>query len=397
MAISKKLKKSLEESSWIRRMFEKGAELKKEYGQDKVFDFSLGNPDLESPDKFNKVLKKEAAKTGPFLHGYMSNAGYSETRQAVAKQLSKETSLDFDENLIIMTCGAAGAMNVTLKTILDPGDEVIVFKPYFVEYDFYIDNHQGTKVMAETDEQLLPDMASLENKISAQTKAVIINSPNNPTGRVYSHSLLEELGNLLEQQSNEIGHTIYLIADEPYKKILFNNHKYHSPFDFYDNTLLAYSFSKDLSLAGERIGYLGISPKLDVLDDFIGAATMVNRTLGYINAPALMQRVIKQVLDTKVDVATYESRKDTIYNALDEIGYEVIEPEGTFYIFPKAPIDDDLEFTKALQQELVLTTPGSGFHKPGYFRISFCVEEKVLEGAIPILEKVFNKFKNKSK
>jgi aspartate aminotransferase len=397
MAISKKLKKSLEESSWIRRMFEKGAELKKEYGEDKVFDFSLGNPDLESPDKFNQVLEKEAAKTGPFLHGYMSNAGYSETRQAVAKQLSKETSLDFDENLIIMTCGAAGAMNVTLKTILDPGDEVIVFKPYFVEYDFYIDNHQGTKVMAETDEQLLPDMASLENKISAQTKAVIINSPNNPTGRVYSHSLLEELGKLLEQQSHEIGHTIYLIADEPYKKILFNNHKYHSPFDFYDNTLLAYSFSKDLSLAGERIGYLGISPKLDVLDDFIGAATMVNRTLGYINAPALMQRVIKQVLDTKVDVATYESRKDTIYNALDEIGYEVIEPEGTFYIFPKAPIDDDLEFTKALQKELVLTTPGSGFHKPGYFRISFCVEEKVLEGAIPILEKVFNKFKNKSK
>lgn len=394
MAISQKLKHELKNSSWIRRMFERGAELKAEYGTQNIYDFSLGNPDLESPPGFNKVLKKEAAKKGPFLHGYMSNAGYPETREAVAKMLSEETGLEFDQELVIMTVGAAGAMNVALKSLLDPGDEVIVFKPYFVEYDFYIDNHQGQKVMAETNEKLLPDLEDLEKKISKKTKAVIVNSPNNPTGRVYPKPLLKKLGSLLDTKSQEIGRTIYLIADEPYKKIIFNGHQYYSPFKIYDNTLLAYSFSKDLSLAGERIGYLGISPQLDVVEDMIASATMVNRTLGYINAPALMQRVIRQVLNEKVAIDIYRSRRDTIYNALNEIGYDVIEPEGTFYIFPQSPIEDDLKFTKALQKELVLTTPGTGFHKPGYFRISFCVEERVLEGAIPIFEKVFKKFNN---
>ncbi|HMA63338.1 MAG TPA: pyridoxal phosphate-dependent aminotransferase [bacterium] len=392
--ISKNLKRSLAESSWIRRMFEKGAELKEQYGEDKVFDFSLGNPDLESPPEFNRVLKKEAAKTGSFLHGYMANAGYAETREAVAAQLSKESNLNFEKEHIVMTVGAAGAMNVALKSILDPGDEVIVFKPYFVEYDFYIDNHQGVKVMAETTDRLLPDLDSLGNQISEKTKAVIINSPNNPTGRVYPEELFEQLANILKEKSKEIGHTIYLLADEPYKKIIFNNHKYHSPFKYYDNTLLAYSFSKDLSLAGERIGYLSISPNIDDLEDMIAATNMVNRTLGFINAPALMQRVIPQVLDARVDIATYESRKDRIYNALDSIGYDVVEPEGTFYIFPRSPIDDDLEFTRMLQEKLVLTTPGTGFHKPGYFRISFCVEDKVIEGAIPIFEKVYKQVKD---
>lgn len=394
MAISKELKVSLKESSWIRRMFDKGAELKREHGAENVFDFSLGNPDLESPAAFNKALKEEAGKTGPFLHGYMPNAGYQKTRRVVAEKLAEETGLDFDENFIIMTVGAAGAMNVILKSILDPGDEVIVFKPYFVEYDFYINNHQGKKVMAETTDQLLPDLKSLDDKISDKTKAVIINSPNNPTGRVYPGTLLEEISNILESQSRKIGHTIYLIADEPYKNLVFSEFTYYSPFNYYDNTLLAYSFSKDLSLAGERIGYLGISPRIDVPADMIESATMVNRTLGFINAPALMQRVIPRVIDETIDVKTYEKRKDIIYKGLKDIGYEVMEPEGAFYIYPKSPIADDLKFTRELQKELVLTTPGTGFHKPGYFRISYCVEEKILEGALPVFASVFNKFKN---
>lgn len=392
MPISSKVAESLTHSSWIRRMFETGIILKKQYGEENVFDFSLGNPDLPSPPEFDAVLADEANKKGCFIHGYMSNAGYPETRIAVSDTLRRESGLEFTENNIIMTCGAAGALNVVLKSILESGDEIVVIAPYFPEYDFYIDNHQGVKIESRSTEDFLPDLDDLKNKINSGTRAVLINSPNNPTGRIYPSHTLKKLGELLLAKSESTGHPIYLLADEPYKKIVYDGLKYISPFSFYKNTILATSFSKDLSLAGERIGYLAVSPLIEDFGDIISAATFCNRILGYINAPALMQRVIKRVLDSSVDVSIYQRRRDILYNALKKIGYVVMKPEGTFYMFPKSPIADDIKFVKALQEKRILVTPGSGFHLPGHFRISFCVSEQTINRALTGFEEVFKKY-----
>ena len=392
MPISSKVAESLTHSSWIRRMFETGIILKKQYGEENVFDFSLGNPDLPSPAEFDAVLADEANKKGCFIHGYMPNAGYPETRIAVSDMLRRESGLEFTENNIIMTCGAAGALNVVLKSILESGDEIVVIAPYFPEYDFYIDNHQGVKVESRSTEDFLPDLNELEVKISSRTRAVLINSPNNPTGRIYPSHTLKKLGELLLAKSESTGHPIYLLADEPYKKIVYDGLKYISPFSFYKNTILATSFSKDLSLAGERIGYLAVSPLIEDFGDIISAATFCNRILGYINAPALMQRVIKRVLDSSVDVSIYQRRRDILYNALKKIGYVVMKPEGTFYMFPKSPIADDIKLVKALQEKRILVTPGSGFHRPGHFRISFCVSEQTINRALTGFEEVFKKY-----
>lgn len=392
MPISKKISENLTRSSWVRKMFETGIELKQRYGQENVFDFSLGNPDLPSPKKFNKTLLEEAKKTGPYVHGYMPNAGYPETRDLIATALKKESKINFTKDEIVMTCGAAGALNVILKSILEPGDEVIVIAPYFGEYDFYIDNHQGIRVISNSNAELLPDFSDLDNKINAKTKTLLINTPNNPSGRVYSSEILSNFGKLLSEKSKILGHPIYLIVDEPYKKILFDGLTYNSPFKFYENTIIANSFSKDLSLAGERIGYLAISPLIEDVRDIVNAAIFCNRILGYVNAPALMQRTVKNVLDSRVEVEIYQKRRDILYNALKKIGFDVIKPEGTFYIFPKTPIDDDIKFVKSLQDELVLTTPGTGFHYPSYIRVSFCVPEGTIINAISKFEKVFRMY-----
>ena len=392
MPISSKVAESLTHSSWIRRMFETGIILKKQYGEENVFDFSLGNPDLPSPAEFDAVLAEEANKKGCFIHGYMPNAGYPETRIAVSDMLRRESCLEFTENNIIMTCGAAGALNVVLKSILESGDEIVVIAPYFAEYDFYIDNHQGVKVESRSTEDFLPDLDDLKTKINSRTRAVLINSPNNPTGRIYPSHTLKKLGELLLAKSESTGHPIYLLADEPYKKIVYDGLKYISPLSFYKNTILATSFSKDLSLAGERIGYLAVSPLIEDFGDIISAATFCNRILGYINAPALMQRVIKRVLDSSVDVSIYQRRRDILYNALKKIGYVVMKPEGTFYMFPKSPIADDIKLVKALQEKRILVTPGSGFHRPGHFRISFCVSEQTINRALTGFEEVFKKY-----
>lgn len=370
-------------------MFETGIALKKQHGDDKVYDFSLGNPDLPSPDIFNQVLCAEAAKTGSHLHGYMQNKGYPETCAAIAKILETESGLPFTENQIVMTCGAAGAINIILKSLLDPGDEVIVIAPFFTEYNFYVENHQGRLVISEADADLLPDPADIAAKITPRTRVLLINSPNNPTGRVYNEEILYKIGQILTRKSAEIGHPIYLLTDEPYKKIVYDGLKYHSSFRYYRHTILATSFSKDLSLAGERIGYLALSPLIEDYPTLINAAAFCNRVLGFINAPALMQRVIRQTLDVQVDVELYQRRRDLLFEALVKIGYDIKKPEGAFYLFPKCPIHDDVKFVYALQDKLIITTPGVAFHRPGYFRISYAVPERVIQGAIPGFEQVF--------
>jgi aspartate aminotransferase len=373
-------------------MFETGIILKKQHGADKVFDFSLGNPDLPSPDIFNQTLIEEAALTGAHVHGYMQNKGYPETCAAIAQLLETESGLPFTENQIVMTCGAAGAINIILKSLLDPGDEVIVIAPFFTEYEFYVNNHQGRLIISEANDELLPDPADIAAKVTDRTRVLLLNSPNNPTGRVYPEAIFREIGRLLTQKSNEIGHPIYLLTDEPYKKIVYDDLPYHSPFRYYRHTLLATSFSKDLSLAGERIGYLAVSPLIEDYTTLINAAAFCNRVMGFINAPALMQRVIRRTLDTGVNIELYRRRRDLMYDALTTIGYDIKKPEGAFYLFPKCPINDDVKFVYALQEKLIITTPGVAFHRPGYFRISYAVPESVIRGAIPGFTAVFRQF-----
>jgi aspartate aminotransferase len=394
MSLSKTITDRMTRSSWIRKMFEIGIVLKAEHGAENVFDFSLGNPDLPSPAEFDRILVEEAQVTGGFVHGYMPNAGYPETRRAIADLLAKDTGLPISEDHVLMSCGAAGAINVFLKSVLDPGDEVIVIAPCFVEYNFYITNHQGVQVISESTEDLLPDIDDLEQRITHRTKAIIINSPNNPSGRVYSEKLLKELGTFLQSKSKQLGRPIYLLADEPYRKIIFDDKPYQSPFRYYRNTVLATSFSKDLSLAGERIGYLAVSPLIDDAHDLINAATFCTRILGYINAPALMQRVIPRVLNAKVDVSIYQKRRDLFCNALLGMGYDVIIPEGTFYVFPRTPIPDDVAYVKALQKHMILTSPGSGFHRSGHFRVALCVPESTIRRSLDGFDQTIQEFKN---
>ncbi len=395
MPISKTISNSMTHSSWIRRMFEIGLTLKAEHGVENVFDFSLGNPDLPSPVEFDKILVEESKATGDLVHGYMPNAGYPETRQAIADMLAKDVGLPITKDHVLMSCGAAGAINVFLKSILDPGDEVIVIAPCFVEYNFYINNHQGVQIISESTEDLLPDINDLNRRITARTKAIIINSPNNPSGRVYPEKILKELGKFLQHKSEHLGHPIYLLADEPYRKIIFDEHTYQSPFRYYRNTVLATSFSKDLSLAGERIGFLAVSPLIDNAGELINAATFCTRILGYINAPALMQRVVRHVLDAKVDVKVYQKRRDLFCNSLLEMGYDLIVPEGTFYVFPRTPIADDVAFVQALQKQMILTSPGSGFHRPGHFRAALCVSEEIIKRSLDGFNKTIKQFQCK--
>lgn len=395
MSISKNIENSIKKSSWIRKMFETGVRLKKEFGEDKINDFSLGNPDLISPQEFNSVLNEEAQTSGSFVHGYMPNGGYLSTRQAVAEYLNQETGQNYSAQNIIMSVGAAGGLNVILKSLLNPDDEVIVIAPYFVEYDFYITNHGGKKIIADSTCDLLPDLKEIEAKITTKTKALIINTPNNPTGKIYSKETLQELSDLLTRKSKDIGSTIYLLSDEPYKKIIYDNNQYHSPVKFYDNTIIISSFSKDLSLAGERIGYIGINPQIKDAESIINAATFCTRILGFVNAPALMQRVVARVLSANVDISKYQQRRDLLYNSLIDIGYKINKPEGAFYLFPESPIEDDVAFVRILQEKFILTTPGSGFHRKGHFRISYCVENKVIERSIDGFRKAFQEVQNK--
>jgi aspartate aminotransferase len=392
MSVSKKIRESIDKASWVRKMFEEGALRKARYGPENVFDFSLGNPNLEPPAKFKEMLKELASDNSPGMHRYMSNAGLVETRQAVADYLSKQNNLAFGPEDIVMTVGAAGAMNVVLKTVLNPGDEVIIPAPYFMEYNFYVDNYGGIPKTVTTNPDFSLDLSAIEKALSPHTRAVLINNPNNPTGRVYKKDELSQLGEFLTQYSKQYGEPIYLISDDPYSKIVYNGLICPSIFDAYRESFLATSFSKDLSLPGERIGYIAVHPLIAEKDIIMEGLILCNRILGFVNAPALVQRLIPFLLGESVEVALYQRKRDILCKGLEAAGYHFAKPEGTFYLFPKTPIPDDVEFVRSLQGENILTVPGLGFGGPGHFRIAYCIEDETIERALPGFARVMEKF-----
>jgi aspartate aminotransferase len=381
MTVSARIKAAMEGSSWIRRMFEEGAELKARLGPDKVYDFTLGNPDLEPPARFKEELAAAAQDPRPRLHAYMPNAGLPETRQALAKHLAGMHGLPFMAEDVILTCGAAGALNVILKALLDPGEEVIILAPYFPEYLFYVDNHGGVPRVVETDREFRLDLGRLEQALNPRTRAVIINSPNNPTGRIYDAASLEGLGELLSRHSRGQDRPVYLVADEPYRRLVYDGGALPSVFAAYPHTLLATSFSKDLSIPGERLGYAAVSPRAWGREEVAAGATLANRILGFVNAPALMQRVAARLTEVAVDIAPYAARRRLFSEVLTRAGYQFFQPQGAFYFFPQAPGGDDLALVARLKQENILAVPGRGFGRPGHFRLAFCVPEQVIAGA----------------
>ena len=392
MAISRKLKKQMAEGGWIRKMFEEGIALKKKFGEENVFDFSLGNPIIEPPQAFHRELRKWVDKPAPGMHRYMPNAGYPETRAAVAKYLSSQTGLTFSSNEVVMTCGAAGSLNVALKTIVEAGDEVIIFTPYFVEYIYYIDNVQGVPVAVPTDENFLPNLKALEKSITWKTKAVIVNSPNNPTGVVYDESVFKSIGEVLRKKEAALGTEIYLISDDIYRRLVYDGMICPYVFKYHPHSILVTSYSKDLALPGERIGYVAVNPQYKDRDELVAGMVFCNRTLGFVNAPALMQNVVRGLQEASVDIGQYQKKRDTLYNALSEMGYSIVKPSGAFYMFPESPLDDDLAFVRELQKHNVLVVPGTGFGAHGYFRISYCVDDRVIEGALPRFKKAAEEF-----
>lgn len=378
MTIAKKIKASMAHSSMIRKMFEEGAVMKKKYGADKVYDFSLGNPNVEPPAKFKKELIKLAAKPIPLKHGYAPNAGLAETRQAIADKINKAHHLKLTPDHIVMSCGAAGALNVIFKSILDPKDEVIILKPFFVEYPFYVENYGGVVKFVDTKKDFSLDIEAIRNAINKKTKAIIINSPNNPTGKVYSKKNIKDLAALLRKKGRELDITIYLIADEPYKEIVYDNVNVPNVLKAYPNSIAAYSYSKTLSLPGERIGFIAVHPGSHEAKDLINALILCTRILGFVHAPAIMQRIVVKLQNARVDVNIYQKKRDLLCAGLAKAGYKFFKPQGAFYLFVQSPIPDDVRFVKMLLQKKILVVPGSGFGRPGYFRIAYCVDNATI-------------------
>ncbi len=365
-------------SSMIRKMFEEGAVMKKKYGADKVYDFSLGNPNVEPPVAFKKELIKLAGEKLPLKHGYAPNAGFLETRQAIAAKINRTHRLKLSADHVIMSCGAAGALNVIFRSLLDPKDEVIVLNPYFVEYPFYIENHGGVVKFVKTKHDFSLDIEAIARAINKKTKAIIINSPNNPTGKVYSRKDIQALAALLKKKGRELGKTIYLVSDEPYNEIVYDNIEVPSVLKAYPDSISAYSYSKTLSLPGERMGFIVVNPKIHEAKDLINALILCTRILGFVHAPALMQRIVVKLQDATVDVGVYQKKRDTLCAGLSRAGYKFAKPEGAFYLFVKSPIPDDVKFVKMLLKKNILVVPGTGFGGPGYFRIAYCVDDRTI-------------------
>ena len=382
MPVSRKVRQGMAEGSWIRRMFEVGIALKAQYGADRVFDLSLGNPVMEPPERFNAELRRLAAAPPPGMHRYMPNAGYPETRAAVAQTLQAETGLPFAGNDIIMSCGAAGAINVVLRATLNPGDEIIILAPYFGEYVYYVDNHNGRPVIAATTADFRLDLDAIAAAITPRTRGLIINSPNNPSGVVYSAAQIAELAALLTRKQAELNTEIYIISDEPYRRLLYDGLTYPQIFPHYARTIVVNSHAKDLGLPGERIGYIALHPDFPGKAELVDGLIFCTRTLGFVNAPALMQHLIRGLQDASVDVSAYQRKRDFLYAGLTDLGYSVVKPQGAFYLFPQSPLPDDREFVDALQEWQVLAVPGRGFGVPGHFRLSYCVDDPVLAGAM---------------
>ncbi|MDP6056037.1 MAG: pyridoxal phosphate-dependent aminotransferase [Dehalococcoidia bacterium] len=389
MAISRKVREQMSNSSWIRRMFEEGIELRRVHGPENVFDLSLGNPLLEPPAEFKAELTRLINEETPGIHRYMPNGGFPEVRSSVAEVLAEESGVPITGAEILMTVGAAGAINTILRSILDVDDEVILIAPFFAEYVFYVEHQTGRSKFATCDENWLPEIESLEATIGPRTRAVIINSPNNPTGVIYPESSIADISAAIQKAEEKYGTEIYLISDEPYRKLIYTDAPYPFVFEHHPRSIVATSHSKDLGLAGERIGYIAVNPTDTGKVDLLNALNFSLRTLGFVNAPAMMQRAVAGIQRATVDIDIYRKKRDLLYGALTKIGYECVEPDGAFYVFPKSPVADDAAFVAELQKELVLVVPGVGFGTPGFFRASYCVDDWVIEGAIEGFEKAF--------
>jgi len=386
--ISAQIKSDLQNASWIRAMFEEGERLRGIHGADQVFDFSLGNPDYEPPAAVGETLKKLVVEDTPGLHRYTSNAGYMDVREKIAARLVEESGLSLTGQHIIMTCGAAGGLNVVLKTILNPGDEVILLAPYFVEYHFYVNNHGGKAVVVPTGKDFLPDPDLLAESITPKTRAIIINSPNNPTGVVYSRQTLQDMAKVINAKEQEYGTTILAISDERYYKLVYEGARVTNLMTVFKNAAIVNSFSKSLALPGERIGYIAVSPNIEAVELMIDGLVFSNRILGFVNAPSIFQKVVAECLDEGPDIVEYQRRRDTLYNHITGLGFTCVKPQGAFYLFPQSPEPDDVAFVqKALQYNLLLV-PGRGFAMPGYFRLAYCVDFKTIERALPAFEKL---------
>jgi aspartate aminotransferase len=395
--ISERMKPLLENNSAIRAMFEEGRKMADEYGEENVYDFSLGNPNVPAPDAVNKAIIDIVENEDTHkVHGYMPNAGFPEVRDAVAVDLNSRYKTHYKGENIIMTVGAGSALNVILKTMLDPDDEVIVIAPYFVEYRSYIGNYLGKTVELHTDEEkgFMPDPAQLAELITDRTKAVIIDNPNNPTGVVYPADVIAEISGVLKEKEKETGHTIYLVSDEPYREIVYDGVKVPWLPDFYDDTIVAYSFSKSLSLPGERIGYVLVPPASENAAEFTEAAVIANRISGAVNAPSLMQLVIARCLKEKADVDFYRKNRDLLCEIMDEAGFDYVEPQGAFYLWVKSPFDDEKKFTAMGKEEHILMVPGSSFAGLGYVRLSYCVSRDMImrsrDAFLRLAEKIQN-------
>ena len=383
MTIAADVQRHMEDSSWIRRMFELGIALKRERGDDNVFDLSLGNPVAEPPPQFFDELRRFAESPAPGAHRYMPNAGYVETRQAVADALSAETGLAYSADHVVMTVGAAAALNVIVRALCNPGDQIAILTPFFGEYMFYILGRDAEPLVIGCGEDFLPDLAELEEKLSARTRLVILNSPNNPSGAIYPRAFVDSLAQLLDRKSEQFGSDIFLVSDEPYRKIIYDDQQYPFPQQAYRRTITVTSHAKDLGLAGDRIGYLALHPEYENGAELLDAFIFCNRVLGFVNAPAIMQHLVRNLQDVTIDIADYQAKRDYLYGVLSEAGYRVRKPEGAFYMFPESPVADELELVEALQRHGVLVVPGRGFGMPGHFRISYCVQQRELEGAAP--------------
>lgn len=392
--ISEKMKPFVQNNSAIRMMFEEGNRLRAKYGADKVFDFSLGNPSVPAPDCVRQAIIDLVNEEEPtVIHGYMSNAGFEDVRQTIAESLNRRFGTAFSAKNLIMTVGAASGLNVALKTILNPGEEVIVFAPYFLEYGAYVRNYDGVLVEISPDTATFqPNLEEFEEKINANTRAVIVNTPHNPTGVVYSEETIQKLAAVLEKKQQEFGSVIYLISDEPYRELAYDGVEVPYLTKYYQNTIVGYSYSKSLSLPGERIGYLVIPDEVEDSETVITAATIANRILGSVNAPSLMQKVIKKCVDAEVDVAAYDKNRTALYEGLKDCGFECIKPQGAFYLFVKSPVADEKQFCEAGKKYNILMVPGSSFAYPGYVRLAYCVSYDTIMNSLPGFRKLAAEF-----
>lgn len=393
--ISKKMEPLVRNNSVIRQMFEEGGIMKKQFGEEDVFDFSIGNPNVPAPKEVQEAILDIVKNENPVkVHGYMSNAGFEETREAVAGNLNRRFGTKFTAKNIIMTVGAGSAMNVMFKTMLEPEDEVIAFAPYFVEYGNYVANYDGKLVVVSPNtETFMPNLKEFEQKITQKTKAVIVNNPNNPTGVIYPEDTIKELVAIMEQKQKEFGTVIYLISDEPYRELAYEGAKVPYLTKYYDNTLVGYSYSKSLSLPGERIGYIVIPDESDEAEEFISAATIANRVGGCVNAPSLIQLVIARCVDARCDVEFYARNGKDLYDGLTDAGFECVKPQGAFYMWIKSPIEDEKEFVKAAKKYHILMVPGSSFACPGYVRLSYCVSHDTIMNSLPKFRELAKEYK----